>query len=103
MTPVTQFVFLRVWGMGGVYVHVCDMCVRMCASFLHVCACVVPTCVRTRACVCSGVISVEEVQKAVSCLRDQLNPDELNTLLCKLGAAAQGHDIKVRACAPVHA
>jgi len=35
------------------------------------------------------------MQKAVSCLRDQLNPDELNALLCKLGAAAQGHDIKV--------
>lgn len=41
------------------------------------------------------MISVEEVQKAVSCLRDQLNPDDLNALLCKLGVAAQGHDIKV--------
>jgi hypothetical protein len=45
--------------------------------------------------VSAGVISVDEMQKAVSCLRDQLNPDELNALLCKLGAAAQGHDIKV--------
>jgi len=42
-----------------------------------------------------GVISVDEVQKAVSCLRDQLSPEDLNALLCKLGAAAQGHDIKV--------
>eukprot|EP00983_Pelagomonas_calceolata_P102663 1158834-Pelagomonas_calceolata.AAC.2 len=42
----------------------------------------------------AGVISVDEVQKAVSCLRDQLSPEDLNALLCKLGAAAQGHDIK---------
>ncbi|KAF5830338.1 LETM1-like protein-domain-containing protein [Dunaliella salina] len=42
-----------------------------------------------------GVISKEEVEKAVSCLRDQLSSEDLNTLLCKLGAAAQGHDIKV--------
>lgn len=43
------------------------------------------------------MISVDEVQRAVSFLRDQLSPDELNTLLCKLGIAAQKNDIKVHA------
>lgn len=50
-----------------------------------------------------GVISVDEVQAAVSCLREQLSPEDLNTLLCKLGVAAKGHDIKVRACPWLHA